>query len=86
MLNLNRILRTPITYNINMTFFQTLLALLRESRIFAAVGLAIDNLCGFKLIVTLISNFITTFSIQPMPPKGEVVAGKNEFLKIFTTY
>ena len=40
--------------------------------------------CGFKLIVTLISNFMTkrrTFSIQPMPPKA--AAGKNECLKIF---
>lgn len=38
-----------------MTFFTTFLAHLRESRIFAEVvriKLAIENLCGFKLIVT----------------------------------
>ena len=47
------------------------------------------NLCGFELLVTLISNFMTkrrTSSIQPMPPKGEVVAGRKEFQKILVNY
>ena len=47
------------------------------------------NLCSFELLVTLISNFMTkrrTSSIQPMPPKGEVVAGRKEFQKILVNY
>ena len=36
----------------------------------------IDNRCGLKLIVTLISNFMMTFSIQLRPPKANTNAGE----------
>ena len=45
-----------------------------------AVARGIDNVCGFELMVTLISNFTMTFFIQPMPPKAAAV--KKELLKI----
>ena len=81
MSNSNRILQRPITYNIYMTFLKTLLALLRESRIFAAVALGIENLYAFKRIVIQNSNFIMKSFIHPMNTR--VLEGKKELLKIF---
>ena len=63
-----------------MKFFKTLLEHPREYIIFVAVVLVIDNVFGFKLLVTLISSFMMESSTQPMPPKA--AAGKNEYLKI----
>ena len=62
---------------------ETLLVHIPKSRIMVGVEPVIINVYGFKLIVTLSSNFMTTFFIQPMA-RFNTKAGKKEFLKILT--
>ena len=66
MSNLHKLLQGLDISSTCIRFLKTLLERLHKYGVFAGVALGTDNLYDFKLIVTLISNFMIKFFIQSM--------------------